>query len=400
MKYFADRLAAFAREESGSVAVIFGLVLVVLLASAGIALDFARAAHTRTKMQNALDSAVLAGARADTGSQVAAAEKMFNANFSDKTTKNVSTSFGPSGEGEFSGSATGQLDTTLAGVLGISQLKVNVMSKAKGTGGGVVCILVLDKTASQAFLVNSGPEVDAPECELHVKSTASPAAIFNAGSDLETKRICIAGKSIIDNGGRHPNLETECITAEDPFAGKLYEPSSASCTFSNLNFNGGNVTLKPGVYCGWVNFNSSPNVKFEPGTYILKNGGWNVNGGTWSGTGVTFYFADQSKIQFNSAVAATISAPTSGSYKDIVMFEKSGLSRSPLVFDDSRDMNLRGIMYLPSRDVTFNSGSRLTNKTMTIVVNTLILNGTRWDLSPATDDILASGGIKSVHLTK
>lgn len=397
MKYIANRLAAFARQEDGSVAIIFGLAVVVILAAAGIALDFARAAHARTQMQQALDSAVLAGVRAKSDAQLAAAQKIFDNNFINGSAKNVSVSFNPAGELELSGKATGQLDTTLAAVLGVKKMSIGVSSRAKAIGGGIVCILVLDKAASQAFLVNSGPDVDAPECELHVKSTASPAAIFNSGSDIETKRICIAGKNIIDNGGRHPNLEKECITAEDPFAGKLTEPSSGSCTYSNLNFNGGNVTLKPGVYCGWVNFNNNPNVTFSPGTYIIKNGGWNVNGGTWTGKEVTFFFADQSKIQFNSAVSATISAPTFGTYKDIVMFEKSGLSRSQLVFDDSRDMNLKGVMYLPSRDVTFNSGSRLNNKKMTIIVNTLILNGTRWTLEPATDDIM-SGTVKTVRL--
>jgi hypothetical protein len=177
-------------------------------------------------------------------------------------------------------------------------------------------------------------------------------------------------------------------------------PSTSSCTYSNLNFNGGTVTLKPGVYCGWINFNSNPKVTFEAGTYVIRDGGWNVNGGTWTGTGVTFYFADTSKIQFNSAVAANITAPTSGTYKDLVMYEKSGLARSQLPFNDSNDFNLQGIIYLPSRDVTFNGGSKLTNKKMTIVVNTLILNQTKWDLKPATGDAGPSAGLKSVRLSQ
>ncbi len=395
----ANRLAPLARNDDGSMAVIFALVLVVLLGAAGLGLDVGRAVSMHTKMGDALDAAVLAGVRASPGEQVAAATRIFNANFIEDSAKNVSLTVAPTGDGEFSGTATAQLDTTLAGMLGIKQLNLKTVSKAAASGGGTVCILVLNKTASQAFLVNSGAEVDAPDCELHVESTAKPAAIFNAGSDISTQRICIYSKYIIDNGGTHPNLELECITSNDPFAGKLSNPSSSSCTYSNLNFNGGNVTLNPGVYCGWINFNNSPNVTFKPGVYVIKSGGWNVNGGKWSGSGVTFFYADQSKIQFNSGVAVNITAPTSGTYKDLVMFEKSGLSRSQLVFDDSRNMNLQGIIYLPSRDVTFNHGSSLTNKKMTLVVNTLILDGTRWELSPATDDIL-SGGIKAVHLVR
>ncbi len=122
-----------------------------------------------------------------------------------------------------------------------------------------------------------------------------------------------------------------------------------------------------------------------------------MDGGTWTGTGVTFYFADQSMIQFNSGAAINIKAPTSGQYKDLVMFEKSGLAVSQLPFNNAPNFTLDGIIYLPSRVVYFNRGSRLTGD-VTVVVDQLILDQTQWNISPADDAILASGGIKSVHL--
>lgn len=400
MTYIREKLAAFARNDDGSVAIVFALALVVLMGAAGVALDFARAHHARTEMQNALDSAVLAGARADEGTQAAIANNMFTKNFSDKGAKNVSASFGPAGEGEFAGTATGRINTTLAAVLGIEHLDINVAAKAKGVGGGtesVVCIIALDKTASQALLVNSGAKVNAPDCEAHVKSRGNPAAVFNAGTKLITQRICIAGQNILDNGGEHPNIEKECVTSDDPFAGKMPTPTVGACT-SIQPINGGTVTLNPGVYCG-LNFNNNPKVTFKPGLYIVKNGDWNVNGGEWTGTGVTFYFADTSKIQLNSQVKVDIKAPTSGTYKDLVMFEKPGLSRTNYPFNDTKDMmNLEGVMYLPSRDVIFNGGSTLKSKKMTIVVNTLILNQTVWDLKPGTQEEVASAGTRSIHL--
>ncbi len=395
----ANWLTHFARKDDGATAVVFALVLVAVLGVAGLGVDVGRSVSMRSKMNAALDAAVLAGVRATSEDQAAAATKIFNSNFTEKSVKNLSLTFTPTSDTEFSGTATAQLDTTFAAVLGVKELNFKSVSKAAATGGGTVCVLVLDKMATQAFLVNSGAQVEAPDCELHVQSTANPAAIFNAGSKIDTQRICIYSKHIIDNGGTHPNLELECIPSNDPFAGKLTEPSSSPCKYSNLNFNGGNVTLNPGVYCGWTNFNGGPNVTLKPGVYVIKSGGWNVNGGTWSGSGVTFFFADQSKIQFNSGVSANITAPTSGTYKDLVMFEKSGLSRSQMVFDNSHNMDMRGIIYLPSRDVTFNHGSNMYNKKMTLVVNTLILDGTHWGLEPATDDIL-SGGVKAVHLTE
>lgn len=409
MNYLANKLVSFAsrfaRKDDGAVAVLIAFLFVIVVMGAGVAIDYSRAVHAKTKMQAALDSAVLAGARAAEGEQVGTAEKMFNANFDQHGAKKVSTSFSPRGEGVFTGTAKGEVNTTLAGILGVKKINIDALSTAKGVGmgqteDGVFCILALDKTASQALLVNSGASVTAPNCEIHVESTGNPAAIFNAGARIDSPRICIEGTQVIINGGNRPkNLELGCTVDDDPYKGKLEEPRASKCDYSNKNYNGGDVTLNPGVYCGWVNFNSTTNVNFTPGLYVIKDGGWNVNGGTWKGDGVTFYFADQSKIQFNSAVAADISAPRSGTYKDVVMFEKGGLSRSQFIFNDAKNMDLRGLIYLPSRDTTFNGGSRLTNKRMTLIVNTLILNQTQWDLTPAVNDgKTVSSGLKSLHL--
>ena len=85
--------------------------------------------------------------------------------------------------------------------------------------------------------------------------------------------------------------------------------------------------MQPGVYCGWHNFNnSSADVEFSPGLYVIRNGGWNVNGGNWSGDGVTFYMYDSSIVNFNSNVRADLTAPTTGDYKDIILTERPGIS--------------------------------------------------------------------------
>ena len=110
----------------------------------------------------------------------------------------------------------------------------------------------------KSLLVNSGAQIDARDCEIHVRSTAVPAAIFNSGSKLDTKKICIKGALIIDNGGTHPNVATSCAAEADPFAGAFPEPSSSSCTYSNGNYSGGTVTLKSeqGYNIGIQDFNS------------------------------------------------------------------------------------------------------------------------------------------------
>ncbi len=385
---FADR--------SGSVNVMFAMGVAVLLATIGVAVDTGRAVSTRIDMQAALDSAVLAAASSASASTNSIANAVFRQNFKPAPGQSAFAFAYKDASGKVRGVALSSIATTLTRLLGYDQITQVVISTARKTSSGTVgkaCVIALDKTASQAFLVNSGAVVNAPDCEIHVHSTANPAAIFNAASKINTARVCIAGTQIIDNGGVHPNVVTGCAPAADPYAGKLPTPSDSTCTHSNLNFNGGTVNLNPGVYCGWHNFNGAPTVNFAPGVYVIKNGGWNVNGGNWYGSGVTFYYADTSKIQFNSAVYADIAAPTTGSYAGIFMFEKPGLSRSHFVLNDSRGFNVGDLIYLPSRDVIFNSASNLEAKRFTFIVNTFILDDTNWKLTPG--DKAAPAGTSS-----
>jgi Flp pilus assembly protein TadG len=384
-------------QQGGTVAILFGLIAAVLFGTAGFAVDYSRAVSLQARMQQALDAAVIAGLKVDTYSRTKTATEVFEQNMAGTDVK-LGLKFKSDSADQFTGTATTHLPSTIAAAIGVFSLPVNATSTAAMRSSGKVCILVLDKTASQAFLVNGGADVDAPECEVHVHSTANPAAIFNSGTNIDSKRICIKGSSIIDNGGSHPNMKTACEPAADPYVGRYPEPASAACNFSNLNFNGGNVRLSPGVYCGWTNFNNAPNVTLDPGVYVVKGGGWNVNGGTWTGNDVTFYFADTSKIQFNSAVAAQLTPPSSGAYENVIIFEKSGLARSPFVLDDSRGFDIKGLVYLPSRDTIFNGGTSVTSKDFTIVVNTLILDQTRWKLDSSSTEISTGGSDGAVRL--
>ncbi len=380
-------------DRRGSLAVLFGLLSMVIFGMVGFAIDYTRAVSLEAHMSQALDAAVLAGIRADQSQRQQIATQVFQQNMGASADLDVSLKFDTPASGQFSGTAATAMPSYIASVVGITTMPVNVASTAATGSTGKVCILVLDKSAAQAFLVNSGAMVDASECEIHVHSQGSPAAIFNASSDIDTKRICIKGSTIIDNGGFHPNMETSCEPADNPYLGRFPVPASGTCDFNNMNYNGSTVHLSPGVYCGWTNFNNQPDVTLAPGLYVIKNGGWNVNGGRWDGDGVTFYFADTSKIQFNSAVAARLTPPTSGSYENVIITEKEGLAHSQFVLDDSRGFDIRGLVYLPSRDTIFNSASNVESKDFTLVVNTLILDDTHWHLESTSTEISSGGAL-------
>lgn len=384
------------REDRGSVSVIFAMGLIVILGAAGLAIDYSRSEQLKSQVQMALDAAVLAGAVAEQGYETDVARKRLAA----AGITGVTASFTVAPSGEVVGQAKANLPTSLLAALGQRTLRISATSSAIRNGGGRVCVLVLDPSTPQALIVNNGADVTAPDCEIHVSSTANPAAVFNAGTTIDTQRLCVSGTSVLDNGGSHPGLELGCTPAGDPYAGLLPDPSSAICDYSALNFTGGSVNLTPGVYCGGINFNAAPNVTFAPGVYVIRGGSWLVDGGTWAGNGVVFFFADTSIIQFNSAVAASLTAPPSGPYEGVAMFEAAGLARSPFVLNDAKSFELEGLIYLPSRDMIFNANASLTDKAFTLVVNTLILNQTAWNLEAGQLASASGGATGTSRLTR
>jgi len=303
-------------------------------------------------------------------------------------------------DSSFTGKVSANVPANFLALAGIKTIAISVSATAKLGSSTTACILVLDRSASQSLLMNSGADIEAPTCEVHVASAGNPAAIFNAKSTLNTSRTCLAGTSIIDNGGTHPNLAKGCTVATDPFAGQLPVPDTTAANCNGGNYNGGSYTMTPGVYCGWYNFNGTNNLTFLPGVYVIKGGGWNVNGGAWTGTGVTFYFADTSKIQFNSGVKATLAAPTSGTYNGILMYEATGLSISQFVLDDSQGHALTGLIYLPSRQMTVNAGANLTTDQVTMVVDTLIVDNATWYVTPSPTKTVAGSSGGSPYLIK
>jgi hypothetical protein len=193
----------------------------------------------------------------------------------------------------------------------------------------------------------------------------------------------VKGTRYIRNGGNVTKLETGCTVAADAYAGAIPEPSvPTNCTTSGAR-DGSNHTLNPGAHC-WVNFNGSPTITFKPGLHIIR-GSMNIgSGSTVIADGVTFYFPDtDSQIQANGSLTMRASAPTSGAYKDILMFEKTSdpannAQKRNYVFNGSVSEKLEGVIYLPNRNVIYNSTTNVGASRISLVVNTLIVNSANW----------------------
>ncbi len=245
------------------------------------------------------------------------------------------------------------------------------------------CVILADPHAADALVVNSGAQVSAPRCEVHVASDARPSTTLNAVSRLDLGQLCVAG-DIARHGGDVTNALRGCSATIDPWLRRPPAPRpavDAPCDDRPRAVDGGAVALRPGVWCGGLAFNGAPTVTLEPGLYVIRGGDWVLNGGTYRGAGVSLYFADGSKPVFNSGVDLQLSAPADGPRGGVLMDEAPGLAPSTLTFDDARTFRLDGIVHLPSRRTVWNSGSRLEGRPLA-VFGAAVLNGTIWTLAP------------------
>jgi len=414
IKVFADvqkfnhqRLPLFRRylnNENGNFSTFAAVGVFTLLLAIGVSTDLHVMHSKQQEVKNLIDNATLASALAlQSGDESDAAgtplyqktgEEIFfhNGRFDSQSIKSLEFTISPGGD-SVTGHVTLDHDLHFGGVLGgksrliTAQTTVGFAGEQAGSG----CIVILEDNG-QGLNLNSGAHIDAPDCDVSIHSTSNPALSINGGVDLNVNKLCVAGEHITNNTGQEiPNLETGCDVMENPFEAQFPTPD-LSCDYNHGNFNNAVITLNPGVYCGWFNFNNgNANVTFNPGTYVIKNGGWNVNGGHWEGDGVTFYYADQqSKLNFNSGVTGNIKAPSSGDYKGVAIFEPDGLSESHLNLNDSTGFYITGLVYLPSRNLTFNSGSDLTVRETGFIVNKLTMNSGTLVLGATT--ILAGAG--------
>jgi hypothetical protein len=398
-RYYCSVSKDILQSTAGNFAVMGALLFPILIVAAGGAVDVANAYAKKKDLQERLDAGVLSAAPQTAHSERTKRVEQFMALGS--TAGVEGTELGPDGSSDLIAGSSGLQVTsnsdgsvtadytvgfrpTFLSMIGLSEMTLKLSSRAFAEAKQLdqSCIYSLGNTA-QNVLINSGANVKSEKCGVNVHSTSNPAFIMNSGSKIDTRKFCVKGTQSIENGGTITNLQKGCTPDPDPWAGKIAAPTMpTTCTTSGAQ-DGSNHKIKAGMHCN-VNFNGSPTITFEPGLHILRDTMVINSGSTIIADGVTFYLPNSDvELRANGAITATMKAPTSGAYKGILMFEtptKQYGSR-PFVFNGSKSELLEGVIYLPNRDVTYNSTTNQVNK-IQLIVNSLIINSANWKIEP------------------
>ncbi len=157
----------FARENEGNVAVIFALALIPLFGAVGALVDYTRVSDVRAELAAATDAGLLA-----VGSQPPMSDK----DAYDTVHKWIETHVKPDFDGSWNlnsviqekggritATVSGEVKTTIANILGIQTIPINITSEIVSSMGKVEMVMALDNTGSMKTKNKIGKLKDAAE---------------------------------------------------------------------------------------------------------------------------------------------------------------------------------------------------------------------------------------------
>jgi hypothetical protein len=371
------------------------IAMVTLMGFLAMTLDVGAGARQRRIAQTAADAAAIGGANeifrshTDLVSSAAFAEAVRNG-FNDADADVQVQVFYPPSTGPHAGNAAYvevQIDKTIPTIFGsiFNVASMNIHTRAvAGVGSYALnCIFSLDPSGPAAIDIRNGGELDT-NCGVMINSTNPSALDVNSSGELDTHGggVAISG-GWTGNKTPSPAPSTGSAGAMDPLT-LLPMPTVGACDYTGLFVVSGTMTLNPGVYCGGIKIATGSNrANLNPGMYILKGGMEVGNSGQVFGTGVTLYNTFDGTypykvFDFGTGCKAQLSAPTSGTYKGILMLQDPAASPDLVnTFACSSDTppELTGTLYFPTQTFYFNGSNTTTQITGSIIAKNVIVSG-------------------------
>ena len=369
--------------QSGQVIYLVISLIVILMGCASLAIDVGFLWGTRERMQTAADAAAVAASdslmgggsgNATTAGRASTAQNGFtngaatagNSNLVTVTVNKPPTSGAFTSNSQAIEVIVQQTQPSMfMSVMGISSVPVSaravsIPSAADG------CVYALDPSASQALVMTSSAQITS-SCGVMVDSTASNAISLTSGAIINSTSVGAVGGVSNSGGTITPAPVTGIAAFPDPLA-SLPTPTVGTCvTVGNIANIGTKVTMNPGYYCS-ISVSASAQLTLNPGLYSL-NGKLQVSSGaSVVGNGVALYFKAGSLV-LSSSGTVNLSAPTSGTYEGILIFEDR-LNTSVLKISSAGIGTLTGALYLP--DATINLSSAAFGNAYSILIADII----------------------------
>lgn len=413
-----------AQRRRGAVVLVVALSLVALLGMAGLVVDGGNMMATRRNVQNAADSAALAGAVAlmKEGSAASATRDALmyarDNGLSNNGRDNTVSAHSPPVSGPYAGDpkcVQVLVQKTLPSyfIRLLIQRKPTVVAQAVATttmgSGSVDGLIALNPTKKSSLLTTDSTKITITGGGIMVNSNAADALLVEKTSNIRAERVRVTGSAAVSpSAAVIPGPVTGTPPIADPLASlPVPDPNALGLsTYSgvDLKLDFGQlvvspldntvplsgvasqsltgIVLRPGVYKGGIRTKDVP-IVLQPGIYILDGGGMEVTGvASITGAGVMIYntsYTDASKygsILLDGVGSLNVSAPLFGPYKDILFFQDRANPMPVRLKASSRILALNGTFYFPSAFYEIKKDGQTLNLLATrFIVDSMAISG-------------------------
>jgi Flp pilus assembly protein TadG len=392
--------SGFLRRADGSALPLFALSVIPIFGLIGAGIDYSRASNIRTELQVALDSAVLAGAKDGSPNWANVALNFFNASPPHPGNVVGTPSFTIGQDGNYSGTVSATVPTSVLGVLGLTSIAVSatsIVSPASGVDNS--CILTLDHAAALSdgsMTFNGAPAVSLSGCGLR-SNTSMTCNGHSGGATASIAAGSVSGcNNAESNAAVVPDIYAplaSSITAQcspGSTTGAIWDVSSSkppagliavSQTYGTEYHVCGDLTLTGTGYLPGSAPTSDTIIVIENGGLIM------ASDAAVSTMRVTFVLTgtstNASAITFPNGKGHAASLSLSPSTTAGDPWQGISLYQDPRQTTDASDdwgpgatFNADGVVYLPYANVTMHgSGASNNSKCTKIVADTFTTNG-------------------------
>lgn len=370
--------------NSGNIVIMFAMMMPALLGAVGLTSDYAMLSMKQTALQSAADSAALSAAKELTVSS--ATDSNVISSGKNYVIEELRGKDGSAASDVVVDRKVGSVTVTITEVwvpmfaqyFDTKITPIVVKATAKLASSTNVCVLTLSPKGVGAIALSANSSVTAKGCGLYANSTDTSAIVISGFSKIDSPLICSGGGFKNGGGTTTSTVLTDCPTTPDPLASRA-APTYGTCDFNKTKITSGSVTLSKGVYCGGLEVSGTAVVTFSPGTYIIKDGLFNVKDtASIKGKDVAFYLTGfPTFLFFTGNATIDLSGAETGDMAGLLFFEDraTGLVNIHDISATHAD-NLTGTIYMPKGNLfvhpTANVGQ---NSAYTaIIVNRLIVD--------------------------
>ena len=391
-------------DQQGNLLLMAGAALTGLIGAAGIGVDTVQWYLWKRQMQQTVDTGAIAGAIAMTYGRDHDASARSEISRTANTAYVVEAIRTPPTSGAYSGDtgaieviATTSRKLPFSSVFLATAPTIRTRAVATAVAVGEPCVLAL-ATSGTGVEVFGGADVSL-DCPVASNSPGGVSVDVGGTAFLDSDLIMSVGGIDYSSG----NLPADAaivpygLPVEDPLAGRNLTYSSATCNYTNFGVSPRDTAItEPGVYCNGMKLQGR--VRMKAGLYIIKSGTFQVNSGAevelFGNGGVTIILTGKNAntvatVSINGDAELDLKAPTSDENATWagILFYQDPMGSATHTVNGGADINLEGIIYMPTGDLTYNGDATQSAQCLLIVTERVRFGGTNNIENSCNDDV-------------